>query len=90
MERHTEIEYVLRPALFWDSTQHKVVIPLWCFWITNQSFFKGQDVQEEHVMMADSLEILMSVRGTDCYRAYMMVADFQGRHSLVYIFKEKL
>jgi hypothetical protein len=36
MERHTEIEHVLRPALFWDCTQHKVVIPF-CFGITSQS-----------------------------------------------------
>jgi hypothetical protein len=30
MERHTEIEYVLRPTLFWDCTQHEVVILM--FW----------------------------------------------------------
>jgi len=27
MERHTDIEHVWRPALFWDCTQHEVVIP---------------------------------------------------------------
>jgi len=26
MEGHTEIEQVLRPAVFWDCAQHKVVI----------------------------------------------------------------
>ena len=26
MESHTEIEHVLRPALFWDCMQYKVVI----------------------------------------------------------------
>jgi hypothetical protein len=41
MERHTEIEYVLRPALFGDCMQHKVVIPFWCFGITNQSLLQG-------------------------------------------------
>jgi hypothetical protein len=41
MERHTEVEYVLRPALFWDCTQHKVVIPFRCFGITNWSLLQG-------------------------------------------------
>jgi hypothetical protein len=37
MERHTEIEHVLRPGLFWDCTQYKVVIPFWYFGIANWS-----------------------------------------------------
>ena len=37
MERHTEIEHVLRHALFWNCTQQKVVILFWYFGITNQS-----------------------------------------------------
>jgi len=41
IERHTEIEQVLRPTLFWDCTQHKVVIPFWCFGITNWSHLQG-------------------------------------------------
>jgi hypothetical protein len=40
----TEILHVLRPALFLDCTQHKLVIPFWCFGITNWSHFKGQNV----------------------------------------------
>jgi len=32
VEGHNEIEHVLRPALLWDCTQHKVVIPLAMFW----------------------------------------------------------
>jgi len=28
MEKHTEIEHDLRPAIFWDCIQLKVVIPL--------------------------------------------------------------
>jgi len=41
MERHTEIEHVLRPALFRDCTQHKVVILLHCVAITNRSRCQG-------------------------------------------------
>jgi len=41
MERHTEIEHVLRPAVFWDCTQHRVVILFWHFRITNQSYLQG-------------------------------------------------
>ena len=41
MERHTEIEHVLGPALFWYCTQHKVVIPLHSFGITNWSRLEG-------------------------------------------------
>ena len=41
MEIHTEIEHVLRPAVFWDCTLHKVVIPFWCFGITNRSHLQG-------------------------------------------------
>ena len=37
MEGHTEIEQVLRPAVFWDCVQHKVVILFWHFGITNWS-----------------------------------------------------
>ena len=37
MERHTEIEHVLRPAVFWHCTQHRVVIPFWHTGITNRS-----------------------------------------------------
>jgi hypothetical protein len=37
MERHTEIEHLLRPALFCDFSQYRVVIPFRNFWITNQS-----------------------------------------------------
>jgi hypothetical protein len=37
MEGHTEIEHVLRPAVFLDYTQHKVVITFQCFGITNMS-----------------------------------------------------
>jgi len=37
MERHTEIEHVLRPGLLWNCMQYKVVIPLWYFGIANGS-----------------------------------------------------
>ena len=58
MEGHTEIEHVLRPAVFRDCTQHKVVITFRHFGITIWSHFKVQDVQEEVVLTADSLHIL--------------------------------
>jgi len=37
MEGNTEIERVLQPAVFWDYTQRKEVIPFRCFWITEMS-----------------------------------------------------
>jgi len=40
MERHTEIEHVLRPALAWDCTRHRVVIAFGHFGITNQSYLQ--------------------------------------------------
>ena len=40
MERH-EIEHVLRCALFWDCTQHRMVIPFGHFGITNWSPLQG-------------------------------------------------
>jgi len=41
MEGHTEIEQVLRPAIFGDCTQHKVVIPFRRFGIPNWSRLQG-------------------------------------------------
>jgi len=41
MDRYAKIEHVLRPAVFWDCTRHRVVIPFWCFGITNQSHLRG-------------------------------------------------
>jgi len=41
MERNIEIGYILRPALLWDFTQHKVVIPLRSFGISNRSHLQG-------------------------------------------------
>ena len=52
MEGHTVIEQVLGPAIFWDCTQHKAVIAF------RRPAFKGEDVQLEHVLIADSLHIL--------------------------------
>jgi hypothetical protein len=40
IEGLTEIEYVLRPVLFWDSTQHKV-IPFHLYGITNCFHLQG-------------------------------------------------
>jgi len=38
MEGLTEIEHVLRPAHFWDCTQHRVVISFGCFGLTSHSY----------------------------------------------------
>jgi len=38
MEGLTEIEHVLRPALFWNCTRLRVVISFGCFGITSQSY----------------------------------------------------
>jgi hypothetical protein len=58
MERHAEIEHVLRHPLFWDCTQHEVVIPFQCLGKPVSAIFKGQDVQEERVLIAHSLHLL--------------------------------
>jgi len=52
MKGHAVIEQVLGPAIFWDCTQHKALIAF------RRPAFKGQDVQLEHVLIADSLHIL--------------------------------
>ena len=57
MERHTEIEHVLRPALAWDCMEYKVVIPFGHFGINNRSHLQCSNVQEEHVLIAVSLHI---------------------------------
>jgi len=41
MEGHTAIEHVLRSAIFWYCTQHKVVIPFQHFGLNNQSHLQG-------------------------------------------------
>ena len=84
--KDTEIEHVLRPAIFWDCVQHKVVIPFHCIGITNQSYLQRSRCPSRTCLLSGQLAhtwCLMSVRGADCYWAYMVVADFQGRHRLV-------
>jgi hypothetical protein len=39
-EGHTKIEDVVRPVVFWDCTQHKVVIRCWYFVITSLSHLR--------------------------------------------------
>jgi hypothetical protein len=58
LERHTKIEHVLRPGLFWDFTQHKVVIPFWCFRITSWSHFQGSRCRKRTGLMANSMHLL--------------------------------
>ena len=41
MERHTAIEHGLGPAVFWDWTQHTMLIPIWHFGITSLSHLQG-------------------------------------------------
>jgi len=40
-EGHTELEHVSGPSLFFDFTQHKMVITFQNFWITNRSHLQG-------------------------------------------------
>jgi hypothetical protein len=89
MESHTQIEQVFRPVIFWDCVQHKVVTTFQRFGITIQSCIQGPkcpsriclcSIQLAHTCL---LEVLT-------YSAYVVVADFQGRHSLVYFIKGSL
>jgi hypothetical protein len=41
MERHTEIEHVLRPGHFRYCVQHTVVIPFQILWVANQPHLDG-------------------------------------------------
>jgi hypothetical protein len=58
MERHTEIEHVLRPAVFWDCTQYRVVIAFRYFWITNQSHLQGSRCPTRTCLDSRRLHIL--------------------------------
>ena len=58
IEGLAEIERVLRPALFWDCTKHKVVMPFQCFGLTIRSHLQGSRCPEKHFLVADSLHIL--------------------------------
>ena len=78
IEGLTEIEYVLRPVHFWNSTQHEVVIPFHLFGITNRSHLQGsrcpRSTQPAHTGCL--LEELT-------YCGFIVVADYWERHSLV-------
>jgi len=41
MERHTEIEHVLRPPVFCGFTQHKFLNPFWYWGTINRSHLQG-------------------------------------------------
>jgi hypothetical protein len=83
MEGHTEIEQVLRPAIFWDCMQHKVVILFQHFGITNQSHLQGS------VCLSRTCLDSRQPAHTGCLleeltvTAYIVAADFQERQKLV-------
>ena len=64
MEQHNEIEHVLRPAVFWDCTKYKLVIPFRCLGITNQSYLAGPRFPRRNFLIA--CIHWMSVSGADC------------------------
>jgi hypothetical protein len=72
MERHTEIEHVFRHVLFWNCTQHKVVIPFWCFGVTSQSHFQGSRCSRRTCL--DSRQPAHTV----CLLEELIVANYQS------------
>jgi hypothetical protein len=58
MEGHTEIGHVMRPVVFWDFTQYKVVIPIQSFGINDWVYFQGSTYPRRNVLKADSLHML--------------------------------
>ena len=58
MERYTEIEHVLRPAVFQNCMQHRVVIPFRHFGISNWSPLQGSSYPRGTCLIADSLLIM--------------------------------
>jgi hypothetical protein len=58
MEADTEIGHVMRPVVFWDFTQYKVVIPIQSFGITNWVCLQGSTYPRRNVLKADSMHIL--------------------------------
>jgi hypothetical protein len=84
MERHIEIEHVLRSAHFWGCVQHRVVIPFQLLGVANEPHLEGSKCPRTCL---DSRQFahtdILSVRGTNCYCTYIVIADYQERHSLV-------
>jgi len=79
MEVHTETEQVLRPAVFWDRAQHKVVIVFQRFWITNQSHHQGSSCPSRTCLDSRQPAYTGCLLEQLTYRADIVVADFQGR-----------
>ena len=67
----------------------KMVIPF-CFGITNRSCLQGSRSCSRTCLGNIQLAHIGCLLGGLTYWVYIAVADFQGRHRLVYIFKGKL
>jgi hypothetical protein len=68
MEENTEIEHILRPTVFWDCMQHKLVIPFRCLGITVRFHFQGSRCQKRTCLYS-SLHIL-----DICYRSWLLLS----------------
>ena len=78
-ESHTEIEHVLRPAVFWGlyaALSGNSIPPFWDNHLVLTSRVKLS--KKNMSWWQTTCTYLMSVRGAYCYWAYMFVADFQG------------
>ena len=82
-QKDTEIEQVLRPAVFWECLQHKMVIPFQHFGITNRSCLQGSKCPSRTCLGSIQLAHTWCLLEELTYWAYIEVADFQGRHRLV-------
>ena len=90
MEEHTEIEHVLRPALFMDFMQYSLVIPFQLFWITNRSYFMVHMPKNKCHNRRQPTHTGCLLEEMTITAAYIVIAYYEGSHSFVYIFKEKL
>ena len=63
----------LKPAIFWNCAQHKMVIPFQSFRQPISPTFKGQDVPAEHVLVAYRLHIL-----DVCQRSWLLLSLYSG------------
>ena len=90
MKEHTEIEHVLRPALFIDFMQHSLVIPFQLFGITSRSYFVVHMSKKKCLNRRQPTHTGCLLEEMTITAAYIVVAYYEGSHSFVYIFKEKL
>jgi len=68
MEENTKIEHILRPTVFWNCMQHKLVIPFRCLGITVRFHLQGSRCQKRKCLYS-SLHIL-----DVCYRSWLLLS----------------